>query len=127
MQTQAIEGKKKWAQPVWTPERRAKHGAGCQAAVERYRQFEAEIKWARDFRENWPGGPDKLDEILVLAHELKVKGIDPLALINFAIMVRKNKREPLTEDQDTKVHELLVQKFSAEGIYQHLFGTPATA
>jgi len=114
--------KKKWIQPPWTPERRERHQAGCQAAVERYRQFEAEMKWASDFRENYPGGPEKVDEMLELAHELKSQGVDPVALINFAILVRKNKRDPLTEDQNFKVHELLVQKTSAADIYRWMFG-----
>ena len=85
----------------------------------------AEAKRARDFCDNYPGGPEKLDELLELTHELRTQGIDPYELLNFGIMVRKNKRDPLTDDQNLKAHELLLQKVPGEEIYQRIFGGAA--
>ena len=82
----------------------------------------AEAKRANDFYDKYPGGPEKVDELLELASQLKSQGIDPVALLDFAILVRKNNRDPLTDDQGFKVHEMLVQKISPAEIYQRMFG-----
>ena len=119
MQTQQIETKRKWAQPPWTPERKARHRAACQEAMERYRQYEEDAKRARNFIDKY--GPEKVDELLELADELKAQGIDPVVLLAFATLVRKNKRDPLTDDQNLKAHELLVQQIPAAEIYQQMF------
>jgi hypothetical protein len=120
MQTQRIEGKKKWAQPPWTPERRERHRIACHDAMVRYKQYEDDAKRVSIFYEKY--GAEKVDELLELADELKTQGIDTNELLRFGIMVTKNKRDPLTDDQNLKAHELLAQKISAAEIYQQMFG-----
>jgi len=44
--------------------------------------------------------------------------------INFAILVKKNNRE-LSDEQGLQVNELLRAKFTADQIYQQMFGRAA--
>lgn len=111
-------GKK--TQRAWSPEARQRHLDGCRRYQVELKKMEAEMDWAHDFREKY--GSEKVDELIELADNLRAQGIDPMALTNFATLVRKNKRDPLTDDQNLKAHELLVQQIPAAEIYSAMFG-----
>ena len=111
-------------QRAWSPEARQRHLDGCRRYQVELKKMEAEMEWAHNFRKNYPGGPEKVDELIELADNLRAQGIDPLALINFAILVKENNRE-LSDEQGLRVNELLRAKFAADQIYQQVFEVTA--
>ena len=115
-------GKK--TQRAWSPEARQRHLDGCRRYQVELKKMEAEWEWARNFRKNYPGGPEKVDEVIELIHELERQGISAKECLNFAILVKKNNRE-LSDEQGLRVNELLRAKFAADQIYQQIFEVTA--
>lgn len=98
--------RKKWTQPPWTPERRAKHRAGCREAA------------------FWRKAYEYHEELTMLFRIKERYGIEPRELLEFILLMPKG-QPPLTEDQNHQWRELAIKKIPAAEIYQQMFGRAA--